>query len=528
MFFLRKKVKFYYFILLTSLFITSAYNLKFLKILYSNIGFSDFASISFFFTIIFSIISVISILLLVFGQKYVLKPLVIFLIILSSILSFYNQQLGVTVDEQMIINTLHTDAKEAIDLMSITFFIHIFFLGIIPSIFISFIKLEFGNFGQELLIRISLILIALISISILISVNFKNLSLIVRNNNMLNQHITPLYTIMSSYKLAKLHLKEEKKFTTLGLDAKLSKKNFKTIGIMVVGETARSDRFFINGYNKETNPLLMNKEVISFKNTISCGTSTAYSVPCMFFLEGEKNYNIIKSRYQSNVLDVLELAGIKTIWINNNSSCKHVCDRIAILDLVDQKGTEDKNSNFDEILLDITNKIVSGSEGNILIVLHTIGSHGPSYYKRFPEKFAKFKPYCKNESPQNCSKEELSNAFDNTILYTDYILSSIINILEDKKEYDTFMFYASDHGESLGENGIYLHGLPKKFSIKQQTDFAMLLWLSDQLVKNRNINVNKIKNLINKELNHDYISHTLLNLFGVESLVNKKELSLIN
>ncbi|MCX7337575.1 MAG: phosphoethanolamine transferase domain-containing protein, partial [Pelagibacterales bacterium] len=110
MFFLRKKVKFYYFILLTSLFITSAYNLKFLKILYSNIGFSDFASISFFFTIIFSIISVISILLLVFGQKYVLKPLVIFLIILSSILSFYNQQLGVTVDEQMIINTLHTDA----------------------------------------------------------------------------------------------------------------------------------------------------------------------------------------------------------------------------------------------------------------------------------------------------------------------------------------------------------------------------------------------------------------------------------
>jgi lipid A ethanolaminephosphotransferase len=248
----------------------------------------------------------------------------------------------------------------------------------------------------------------------------------------------------------------------------------------------------------------------------------------MFFLDGEKNFNIIKSRYQSNVLDVLELAGIKTIWVNNNSSCKHVCDRIEIFDLVDQKGTEDKNSNFDEILLDITNKIISDSEGNILIVLHTIGSHGPSYYKRFPEKFAKFKPYCKSESPQNCSKEELNNAFDNTILYTDYILSSIINILEDKKEYDTFMFYASDHGESLGENGIYLHGLPKKFLIKQQTDFAMVLWLSDKLVKNRDINVDKIKNLINKELNHDYISHTLLNLFGVESLINKKEFSLIN
>ena len=162
MFFLKKKVKFYYFILLTSLFITSAYNLKFLKILYSNIGFSDFASISFFFIIIFVIISVISILLLVLGQKYVLKPLVIFLIILSAILSFYNQEFGVTVDEQMIINTFHTDAKEVIDLMSFSFFIHVFFLGIIPSIFIYFIKLEFGNFGKELLIRMSLILLYLL------------------------------------------------------------------------------------------------------------------------------------------------------------------------------------------------------------------------------------------------------------------------------------------------------------------------------------------------------------------------------
>jgi lipid A ethanolaminephosphotransferase len=210
---------------------------------------------------------------LVFGQKYVLKPLVIFLIILSSILSFYNQEFGVTIDEQMIINTLHTDVKEAMDLMSFSFFIHIFFLGIIPSIFICFIKLEYGNFRQGLLIRMSLILITLISISILILVNFKNLSLIVRNNNMLNQHITPLYTIMSSYKLAKLYLKEEKKFTVLGLDAKLTKKNFKTIGIMVVGETARSDRFSINGYNKETNPLLKNKEVKPRKSPYGLGPS---------------------------------------------------------------------------------------------------------------------------------------------------------------------------------------------------------------------------------------------------------------
>ena len=165
--FLRKKIKFYYFILLTSLFITFAYNLKFLKILYGNIGFSSYASVYFFFAIIIAIISAISILLLIFGHKYVLKPLAIFLIILSAILSFYNQQFGVTVDEQMIINTLQTDVKEAMDLMSVSFFIHIFFLGIIPSIIIYFIEIEYGSFKKDLLVRVFSILAAFLIVAVI-------------------------------------------------------------------------------------------------------------------------------------------------------------------------------------------------------------------------------------------------------------------------------------------------------------------------------------------------------------------------
>ena len=151
--FLKKKIKFYYFILLTALFITFVYNLKFFKILYENIGFSSFASIYFFFAIIIAIIFAISILLLILGQQYFLKPLAIFLIILSSILSFYNHQYGVTVDEQMIINTLQTDLKEALDLMSVGFFIHIFFLGFIPSAIIYFVEIEYGSFKKDLILR---------------------------------------------------------------------------------------------------------------------------------------------------------------------------------------------------------------------------------------------------------------------------------------------------------------------------------------------------------------------------------------
>ena len=528
MYFLRKKIKFYYFILLTSLFITFAYNLKFLKILYGKIGFSSFSSIYFFFAIIITIIALISILLLIFGQKYVLKPLTIFLIILSAILSFYNQQFGVTVDEQMIINTLQTDVNEAMDLMSVGFFIHIFFFGIIPSIIIYFIEIEYGSFKKDFLIRLSLIITVFLIVAVIIFANFKQVSFITRQNNTLNQHITPLYTLTSTYRLARLSLQGESKFTKLGEDAKLIKNNKKTIGIMVVGETARSDRFSLNGYQKETNPYLKNKGVFSFKNTISCGTATAYSVPCMFFLNGEKNYTQSKAKNQSNVLDVLSFAGVKTIWVNNNSSCKNVCKRIETLDIIKGSGGEDKNTILDEKLLDITSQILKNNKEDVLIVLHTMGSHGPRYYKRFPEKFAKFKPFCNNDTPQNCSKDELNNAYDNTIVYTDYFLAKLIDILKEKKEYNTFMFYASDHGESLGENGIYLHGLPKKIAPKEQTDFAMVLWLSDQIIKNQNINSSKIKSMANKQLNHDYLPHTLLNLFKVQSSVYKKDFSLIN
>ncbi len=528
MFFLKKKIKFYYFILCFSLFITFLYNLKFLKILYGNIGFSNFSSIYFFFAIITAIISTLSILLLIFGQKYILKPLAIFLVILSSILSFYNQQFGVTVDEQMIINTFQTDVKEAMDLMSVGFFIHVLFLGIVPSIVIYFIQIEYGSLKRDLLIRVSLVLAAIATVGILTFVNFKQVSFIVRENNTLNQHITPLYTLTSAYRLSKLTLQGVSKFTTLGQDAKLLKSEKKTIGIMVVGETARADRFSLNGYQKETNPYLKNKGVISFNNTLSCGTATAYSVPCMFYLNGEKNFTQAKAKNESNVLDVLSIAGVKTIWVNNNSSCKNVCTRIESLDLVENSGGEDKNTNYDEILLNVTKKILKDNKGNLLIVLHTMGSHGPRYYKRFPEKFAKFKPFCNNNTPQNCSKEDLNNAFDNTIVYTDYVLSRLIDILKDKKDYNTFLLYSSDHGESLGENGIYLHGLPKTIAPKEQRNFAMILWLSDQIVKNKKINVTKIKSLANKPLTHDYLPHTLLNIFGVQSVVNKKDFSLIN
>ena len=528
MFFLKKKIKFYYFILYFSLFITFIYNLKFLKILYGNIGFSNFSSIYFFFAIITAIISTLSILLLIFGQKYTLKPLAILLVILSSILSFYNQQFGVTVDEQMIINTFQTDVKEAMDLMSVGFFMHLLFLGIVPSIVIYFIQIEYGSLKRDLLIRGTLVLAAIATVCILTFANFKQVSFIVRENNTLNQHITPLYTLTSAYRLSKLTLQGVSKFTTLGQDAKLLKSEKKTIGIMVVGETARADRFSLNGYQKETNPYLKNKGVISFNNTLSCGTATAYSVPCMFYLNGEQNFTQAKAKNESNVLDVLSFAGVKTIWVNNNSSCKNVCTRIESLDLIKSSGGEDKNTNYDEILLDTTNKILKDNKGNLLIVLHTMGSHGPRYYKRFPEKFAKFKPFCNNNTPQNCSKEDLSNAFDNTIVYTDYVLSRLIDILKDKKDYNTFLLYSSDHGESLGENGIYLHGLPKTIAPKEQRNFAMILWLSDQIVKNKKINVTKIKSLANKPLTHDYLPHTLLNIFGVQSVVNKKDFSLIN
>ena len=302
--------------------------------------------------------------------------------------------------------------------------------------------------------------------------------------------------------------------------------------ILVIGETARADRFSLNGYSKETNPLLKKEDLVSFTNMSSCGTSTAHSVPCMFSIFPKDDYSYKKGASTKNVLDVLKnTQDVAILWRDNNSDSKGVALRV---DYEDYRSPN-KNTicNEDEcrdegMLVGLEDYIEKNKDKDILIVLHQMGNHGPAYYKRYPKEFEKFTPVCKTNQLQNCTKEEISNAYDNAILYTDYFLSKTINFLKKySNTHETAMLYVSDHGESLGENGIYLHGMPYAIAPKEQTHVASVIWLGEGQMEYE-YDRSKIKANKDKEYSHDNLFDTLLGMFEVETEVYKKELNILN
>lgn len=179
-------------------------------------------------------------------------------------------------------------------------------------------------------------------------------------------------------------------------------------------------------------------------------------------------------------------------------------------------------------MLDDLNNVINSTNKDNLIVLHTMGSHGPKYFERFPDSAAVYKPYCKKASPEECNREEINNAYDNTIIYTDYFISQIIELLKrHENDYDSFMIYVSDHGESLGENGVYLHGLPNFIAPEAQTHIPFILWFSDNFIMNNNLDMNVLKHHASSNYTHDNLSYTLLGLFGVKTKLYEKSLDIL-
>lgn len=478
-----------------------------------------------------------------------LKPSIYLLILSSAAITYFNH-IGIVIDEAMIKNILQTNNHEALELINPKFVAYLIVLGVIPIIIISRITLlpvkslvHLKNFTLVSATMATLITGLLLS-------NFQFTTFFGRENRDLRLYVNPIFPMLSVRKYIREEFKTPEPFVNIGIDAKQHKKNGqRKVGIIVLGETARADHFSLNGYAKNTTPNLSKRlaqgQLFNFSHVTSCGTSTAYSVPCIFSLLGAQDYTPKKASNQTNVLDILELAGVKTVWRDNNSSCKGVCERIEsenfTLNPSQQSPYYHEGAYLDEVLLSNLKQKIDNSSQDMLIVLHQLGSHGPAYHRRYPKEFAKFSPNCTSNSPQSCTPEEVNNSYDNTILYTDTILEKTIAFLEQGgEEYDSFMLYVSDHGESLGENGIYLHGLPKAIAPESQTHVPMILWLSTNashhLPSNNSIAINDNPatsiiadiNCTQRELSHDYISHTLLAAFDIESHVKNNEYNLFN
>jgi len=238
----------------------------------------------------------------------------------------------------------------------------------------------------------------------------------------------------------------------------------------------------------------------------------------MFSHKDRREFDVEEAKYAQNLMDTLSMADYEILWLENDSGCKGVCDRVPTEDVVKIGSKEHCEKDYcrDEVMLARLEERIKNHDKNEVIVVHSMGSHGPSYYRRYPEAFRKFTPTCDTADIHRCSRDEIVNTYDNTILYTDYFLSSIIDIARRFPDKEVSILYASDHGESLGENGIYLHGLPYAFAPQEQKHIPFFLWLSDLLKKRVNYVCLETK-AANEPVSHDHIFHSILGFLNVKT-----------
>ena len=357
-----------------------------------------------------------------------------------------------------------------------------------------------------------------------------------RENRDLKYMIAPYNIINSSYSYYKHKApKKNLPLVTYGEDSHFigNSKNSPKLMVLVIGETARAESFSLNGYHKNTNPKLSQQEIINFTQVSSCGTATAVSVPCMFSGMPRQNYDEQVANHREGLLDIAKRAGYQVTWIDNNSGCKGVCDRVSefkIPEPIKQKWCKDGECK-DDILLDSLNAYLAtlpkDDNRRHLIVLHQVGSHGPAYYKRIPTQFKVFHPTCDTNAIQGCSQESLINSYDNTILYTDYILNEIIEKLKTIKHYQTGLWYLSDHGESTGEHGLYLHGAPYAIAPSQQTHIPMMMWFSNTWKQQAIQQVKCLAQQRQRLHSQDNLFPTMLSLLDIKTKVIQPETDML-
>tara|TARA_R110002167_G_scaffold108994_1_gene278014 strand:+ start:1176 stop:2765 length:1590 start_codon:yes stop_codon:yes gene_type:complete len=464
--------------------------------------------------------------------KYTIKPVLITLMLISASCAYFMDSYHVIIDTVMIDNIIKTDTGEAFDLFSIKQFLYILFLGVLPAIWIYKVPVADQTFKKAVLSKLSVITISLIiGVVTILSLGDFYASFL-REHKSLRNYANPSYYIYSigNY-IGGLYRAENNVFTPIGLDAKISPEvPDRELIILVVGETVRADHFSLNGYGQKTNPRLEKENIINFSNVWSCGTSTAVSVPCLFGLAGKSDYDHSKAKSIGNLLDIAQHVGVNVLWLDNNSSSKGVADRVEYQSYKspDINPVCDIECRDVGMLAHLQTYIDSHPTGDILIILHQMGNHGPAYYKRYPDEFEHFKPTCKTNQLEKCSSEEINNAYDNAILYTDFFLSETINLLKNNDpNFESVLMYVSDHGESLGENGIYLHGLPYMLAPDAQKHVPMLLWFGEN-IDTEEINVEKIKLKIDQELSHDNVFHSILGLLEIDTEVYEADLDIIN
>jgi lipid A ethanolaminephosphotransferase len=477
------------------------------------------------FVLVFSVISV----------KYLYKPILILITLTSAMALYATLKYNVMFDTAMIENIFETNSSEANSYLSLSSIGYVVFFGLLPSLIIFKTRIKpartwyRGLFTRGLLMLLGVIIIGLVALFF-----YKDYASVGRNNKYLTKMIIPAHIVNTVKYINSKYFTKALTYQHQGDDAVLvaSAATKPKLVVLVVGETARAQNMAYNGYGRNTNPYTQDLGLISFQHVSSCGTATAHSLPCMFSNLGKDNYQRDQADAQDNVLDIIAKTGTDIVWIDNDGGDKDVAKRLTSHTVSPDKDNAlcDGDTCYDMALVELLKQQLVSDGANKLIALHTIGSHGPTYWQRYPDDMERFTPACRRSDIENCSDEEITNVYDNTLAYTDYVLASTIALLKEKsQEYDVALMYISDHGESLGENGLYLHGTPYSFAPDEQTKVPWFLWLDEGFSQSYGIDKACLQAKATQgHFSHDNLFHSLLGLYGVNTQVKNPELDIIN
>jgi lipid A ethanolaminephosphotransferase len=523
-------------VLLASVWLAVAGNLALWQTLSRLPDISGFKGLVFSAAFALIIAGAITVLLSLLAWRWTLKPAISLLLLLAAFATYYMLMYGIVVDTPMVINVFQTDVREARDQLSWQLLLSVLVLALLPMLWLWPQPLTRGTWRQQLVRNLALFVGGLLVTLGTTQLVFQDFSSLMRNYTDLRYKINPLNSVYAVLDLTVIPSEHPSgPLQSLGLDAHIAPRmgaaaQRPPLLVFVVGETARSQNFSLNGYNRLTNPKLAQENITSFTQVSACGTSTAASLPCMFSHLGREAFNA-RSQPFENLLDVLQHAGYAVLWIDNQSGCKDQCARIPNLNTSNLKVAEhcDSHECRDTVMLTQIESAMAQlpaerrARGTV-VVMHQMGSHGPAYFQRTPAAFKKFTPECTDTSLSQCDRQEIVNAYDNTIVFTDHFLSQVIAWLKRQEKTATpAMLYVSDHGESLGEKNMYLHGLPYSVAPPEQTQVPLITWLSPGFEQLSRVSTRCLQSQRDKPLSHDHLFHSVLGLMAVQTTVYQRE-----
>lgn len=451
--------------------------------------------------------------------RLIFKGLMILLTLLGATSLVVWLYYGIAMTPDMVRNFLATDFHEASGYWSWSLALN-FILITLPGLLLIN-RLRSSRRPESKLKRLGICVVTLLCGVFVLFIQLQPFSALMRGDKSLRYLFAPVNIVYSTSSTL-LRDQNPEKAQKVIVDASpkaIFTSDKPTLFVVLIGETARSANWQLANYEKATNPELSKLNIVNIPKVQACGTSTDVSLPCMLSRVGRRDYDRKRILTEESLPSLLKRAGFSVTWVDNQSGCKGTCDGVRVT-----KPTPDPlychagtcmDGVFNRSIDEAFNALKT--QNHTVLFLHMMGSHGPAYYKRSTESEKVFGKECTDPTFKSCSKESIRAAYDSSIRYTDRVVAELIRKLQNRTDINTALIYLSDHGESLGENGLYLHGAPYYIAPDEQKIVPMVMWFSEPFKKNYTIDTRVIEENSHKPVTHDHLYHTILGLLNVRS-----------